>query len=638
MKTYAASSRARTLVDPNLFLTDNELLDAKGTMLMDVESYPNYFEVGFMHYETGKWCFFELHDDTILQIDWIKYILSNFCVVGFNSLAYDIIVLSYAISHESIRPAQIKQLSNELITNNARSHEVQMQFMFTLFPCNHIDLIEVAPLSGSLKTYAARLHTPHLEDLPYHHETRLTREEKNHVRNYNYHDLFNTRLLCQELSPHLDLRAKFGSQYGKDFRSLSDAQLAEEIIATEIQKLTGKRPKKADYTKRIGEEFSYDPPSYIQFQTPELQELLRDIQSAVFEIGGTGHVIRPKEIENRRIVIGDNAYTVGMGGLHSVEKCMAALSTNSVLILDRDVTGYYPNMMLKNRFYPKHLGPVFLEALQIIVDRRTNAKRSGDDVTAGGLKIGSNGIFGKTSDPYSVVYDPKMMVQTTLTGQLSVLMAIEILTLRGFRVISGNTDGIVTMVEIERHAEFEALFKEWEQATNLETEETEYRALYAKDVNNYIAVKPDGKVKQKGVYSYNGSALNSPLSKNPVQLVCIDAVCALIQKGTPIETTIRDCTKIERFTSARLVAGGAQKDGRYLGKTVRWYYATGIKGHITYATNGHKVGLTDGAKPCMILPATLPTDIDYDRYVNDATEILEDIGYLTKRHLQFNLL
>lgn len=50
---------------------------------------------------------------------------------------------------------------------------------------------------------------------------------------------------------------------------------------------------------------------------------------------------------------------------------------------------------------------------------------------------------------------------------------------------------------------------EWEQKTGLNTEETEYKAIYSRDVNNYVAVKKDGKTKNKGAF-----ALGS-LSKNP---------------------------------------------------------------------------------------------------------------------------
>ena len=64
----------------------------------------------------------------------------------------------------------------------------------------------------------------------------------------------------------------------------------------------------------------------------------------------------------------------------------------------------------------------------------------------------------------------------------------------------------------------------------------------------------------------------------------------------------------------------------YVGKTVRWYYATGTDGCIVYAENGNKVPKTDGAKPCLDLPAVFPADIDYQWYIDEAKSILNDIG------------
>jgi hypothetical protein len=95
-------------------------------------------------------------------------------------------------------------------------------------------------------------------------------------------------------------------------------------------------------------------------------------------------------------------------------------------------------------------------------------------------------------------------------------------------------------------------------------------------VNNYIAVKPDGKIKTKGAYADAG------LMKNPTNAVCIDAVAAHITKGTPVEATIRACRDITKFITIRQVTGGAEKDGVYLGKAVRSYYAKGVKGAIHY--------------------------------------------------------
>jgi hypothetical protein len=616
------------------FYTTDELVALKrGVFVGDVESFDNYFLAAFKNIDSGKYVYFESVADQPIQTDWLQWMLDNFCVVGFNWLNYDLPIISIAISGKAT-VANLKQATVEIIENRQRPYDVVKSFDTFMYKNNCIDLFDVAPLTGSLKTYAARLHCPHMQDLPFHPDKVLTPEEIAITRTYCFNDLDNTELLLRELSPHLELRAALSQEFGKDLRSRSDAQLAQEIICTEIARIKGKAPPRVDFTKHVGNVFSYTAPAYVKFQNPEYNAILKEIQDAEIEIGPSGHVICPKSIEGRCFEIGGKRYAIGMGGLHSQEKSQALVATNFFRIIDRDVTGYYPNLILKNGFSDI---PGELEALQAIVDKRYKAKRSGDKVTADSLKIASNGTFGKKSDPFSPLYSPKNMVNTTLTGQLSLLMAIEALTLRKFIVASANTDGIVTLVVDKHYTAFVEVWKEWEQLTGLETEETEYRCLYARDVNNYIGFTVEGKKKVKGIYSEVGSALNSPLSKNPEALICADAVIAHIGKGVPIVDTITSCQDLRRFVTVRKVTGGGQKDGKYLGKTVRYYYAKNILGCIVACKSGNKVANTDGAKPCMTLPSKFPDDVDYSRYYDIAVGMLEDIGFQKRRNSQLTI-
>ena len=68
---------------------------------------------------------------------------------------------------------------------------------------------------------------------------------------------------------------------------------------------------------------------------------------------------------------------------------------------------------------------------QSIVKRRLEAKAKGDTVTADSLKITVNGSFGKFGSKYSFLYSPDLLINTTLTGQLTLLMLIEMITLAG---------------------------------------------------------------------------------------------------------------------------------------------------------------------------------------------------------------
>jgi len=535
---------------------------------------------------------------------------------------------------------QLKEASDKIIYQNKRPREMQEEYGIQIPNLNHVDLYEVAPLDASLKLYGGRLHCKTMRDLPYDPETVLDREQADNVIEYCCNDLEQTKLLLIELFPHIELRQDLGREYGRDFRSLSDAQVAEAIINGELQKVTGQYPRRPQTVEPI---CRYRVPKYLKYQTDQLKVALWKVEEAKFTVEENGSVSMPDDIKAIRLSIGKTIYKMGIGGLHSQEVSICHKADENTLLIDRDVRSYYPEIILNQGLFPKHLGTTFLYVYKTIVDKRLAAKKAGNKKVSEGLKIAINGIFGKLGNQYSSVYSPDLMLQVTLTGQLTLLLLIEAIELAGIPVVSGNTDGIVIKCPKQDYEKLSAIIADWESRTSFVTEETIYKAIYSRDVNNYIAVKeksdPTGKLlsdrigcKVKGVYSEVGSAQNSVLSKNPETLICSDAAQALITNGTPLADTIKGCKDIRRFVAVRTVKGGALKDGIYLGKAVRWYYAKNERGCIEYKLSGNKVAKTDNAKPLMVLPDVLPEDIDYAYYENVAKEMLFDVGYYVRPH------
>lgn len=335
----------------------------------------------------------------------------------------------------------------------------------------------------------------------------------------------------------------------------------------------------------------------------------------------------PESLSEAEIRINDGVYRLGIGGLHSSESSVAHLADDEYVLIDRDVTSYYPAIIIGQNLHPPQMGKAFQQVYKRIVARRIEAKRVGNKVEADSLKITINGSFGKFGSKWSALFAPQLMIQTTITGQLSLLMLIEALELEGIQVVSANTDGIVIKCRRSDLDFCHEIIRWWERRTGYQTEETEYRALYSRDVNNYIAIKPDGSVKRKGAYADPG------MMKNPSNVVCSDAVVAFLRDGTPINKFIRQCDDIRKFVTVRTVQGGAlDQQGNYLGKAIRWYYSTEVEGVITYAQptakgTYKKVSRTDGARPLMTLPDEFPKDVDYQWYINEARSILVDVGY-----------
>lgn len=596
----------------------------KEPLLFDIEVFQNYFLVVFTSYVSGKSFFLEMREGEFFDSYRVKWVVENFLLVGFNSNSYDLPILTLAC--EGFSCSKLKEASDSLIVSQVKSWQLLRANKVELLLANHIDLIEVAPLQGSLKLYAGRLHVPKMQDLPFSPNSVLTEAKIKIVRYYCFNDTQNTAYLYRELQPVLGLRIEMSKTYGVDLRSKSDAQIAESVISHELTRRSyGVRPSKPNL-ETLASSFQYKVPEFVSFELPQLQEALKLISQSSFVIGESGYCDLPDALKNYRIQIGNSTYKLGLGGLHSEEVSVYHCSDSETKIVDRDVTSYYPSIILNQELRPQHLGEGFLEVYRSIVEERKLAKKNKDKIRADMLKIVVNGSFGKFGNRYSILYAPDLLIQTTMTGQLCLLMLIERLELLGATVISANTDGVIYKFRRDQEERFARVVAKWEEDTNFQTEETVYLGVFSRDVNNYIAIKEDLKAKVKGEFSERGSAGDSVLSKNPQNLVCNDAVINFLAKGVPVSKTVRSCKDVRRFVSVRNVTGGAVKVPQYLGKTIRFYYAEGEKGEIVYAKNGHLVPESKGARPLMTLPPELPPDVDFGRYERIANEMLKSLG------------
>jgi hypothetical protein len=197
-------------------------------------------------------------------------------------------------------------------------------------------------------------------------------------------------------------------------------------------------------------------------------------------------------------------------------------------------------------------------------------------------------------------------------------MLIEKMTLAGGAVYSANTDGVNVLFDKSIEADIFSVQFDWELTTGYELEFTEYKAVYSRDVNNYIAIKNDG-VKGKGAFAIGG------LMKNPSNNICIEAVIDYLVNDNDIVLFIENSDDITKFLTVKTVSGGAVFRGEEVGKAIRFYHSTDGD-TINYKKNGNKVPTSDGCKPLMDLPVEFPCDVDKNWYINEAVKILNLIG------------
>lgn len=586
--------------------------------------------------------------------------------VGFNSENFDRPLISAAImGHDE---ENLKIIATHIIEDGMRSWQTYREFQLDFIEYDHIDLIETAPgVMISLKTYMGRMGYPTLQDMPFHHDHDLAPQDEPVVEKYCINDCGGTAELFKRLKVELDLRVELGERYDLELRSKSDAQVAEAIL----KKQMGINVKRDTY---VPLSVSYTAPDFIKTKNPVLQELIEHTEGHAFPINrANGSPIEADWMEEP-IQIGNGIYKYGLGGLHSQhDKNFYAEASDELMISDFDVGSYYPSIMLKCGMVPNfggNRGELFLEEYRKIYEERLAAKAAGNKRVANSLKICLNGTFGKLGSIYSAFYSPDLLIAVTITGQLNLLCLIDELTrLKGVVVYSANTDGLMVGYPPGKRDKVLKVFAANAKRTGFEYEETPYRKVAMKDVNNYFAIGVDGKVKKKGIYATNDPTDNALyLMKNPTMDVCSFAVAEHLVSGKPVHEYIYECADMTKFVEIRNVKGGGiqhkemvevddwvgeprnwrrphwpgtkksetrvsrpkpvweGRGGTPFGRVARWYMTTQDIPPISYVSSGNKVAGTDGAKLCMELPAKPPKDLNYQWYVDEAHRILKDVG------------
>lgn len=540
---------------------------AKPVRAVDVETYRNYFLVKFYDVHTKQFFSLEFYEGKPLNVAAMLLFLRSGTNVTFNGLNYDLVMISAAATGRFTND-MLKNLSDYIITTKPSPQPwmVARDWGFELLDIDHIDLMNVAPGQASLKIYGGRLHCKKMQDLPYKPDRILTRAEMIEVERYCGNDLITTADLYFAVTEDLATRVELGEQYGLDVRSKSDAQIAEAAFR-KLLGLDGRAARAIVDQAQLppGHAIRYVGAPFLSFQTPELQAAYKMVLETSYILDKGGKPQMPESFKDYKIRIGDGAYTLGIGGLHSTEKSAAHRAGNGWKLVDVDVVSYYPKIISILRMFPRQLGPVFLKIFDGWIEVRISYKTAGNKKKAATFKIKINGTYGKTGSRHSILFAPDLMLRTTLTGQFSLLMLIEMLHLQGIAVVSANTDGVVIKCRDEQVDLRDRIVKQWEAATGFETEANEYVGLFSANVNNYLAFKPaytDKKgvhhpisVKAKGWYADDPI---SRLAKNPTNQICVDAVKEYIINGTPLEQTIRRCDDIRKFVTVRAVQGGGE--------------------------------------------------------------------------------
>lgn len=488
---------------------ENQMSNSSPYYCFDLETFPNCFLF------SGKWRgsgqkidVFEIssrRNDKQKLLSFLNFLKdSNALMVGFNNLGFDYPIIDNLLNEPYTFDAlKAYQQAQKIIDSQHGSNRSAFAISFKnrkvpqldLWKMNHFDN---ASKTTSLKVLECAMRSQSVEDLPFPVGTILTPAQIDELIKYNIHDITETEKFLDICQSAIDMRIDLlltGTLFG-DVLNYSDVKIGEQYLVKKIGRekcYSGPKPRQ---TIRSEVHFRNIILPKIEFQTFTCHEVLEWFRSLVI------YPLRKGGNPNKKIVnFGGLEFHFGLGGVHASAVSKVFHSDETYVIKDIDVSGMYPAVAIANDMAPEHLGKDFVHAYkQIPIERKQYKKGTTRNKV---LKLSANGVYGKSNDIYSCFYDPQYTFSTTVNGQLQALQLVERLcTIPGLELIQANTDGITARIPRNLLWAFDHHKKEWESDTKLELEEVEYKSMWVRDVNNYVALKSDGSVKLKGAYWY----------------------------------------------------------------------------------------------------------------------------------------
>lgn len=538
--------------------------------------------------------------------------MGEYSTIGYNSHNLDLAILTLIINGFNIEQINKKLKINANSISYSRLKGINI-FDFN----NHIDMLEVMPNKKyPLEFFAARIGFNNIKTISSNSDRIIKEHENKNTLNLIFNELEMKFEIYKEIEEKIKLRVEIQKEFKtEDLRSKSDAQITE-IIFKNYLKVNNINIKK----NKTAQKFKYEIPNFIKFKSDELNNLLLSLKNAEFNVID-GKIIPPNSLV-KEVSFWGRFYKIGMGGLHSRERNLSIKKESWEKLFEADVESYYPLIISKLGIYPEQLGEKFLELYLYLIKKRLIAKHNDDQVKDSLYKIIINGVFGKFGNKYSTLYSPKMLIQTTITGQLLLFMLMEGVYQEGGSILSVNTDGIVVKCRNKDANKINQSFKNWMKKTGLNLSFEKYDNLLCENVNNYIAIKNDLKLKSKGYYA------NESLSKSPSNQICVDAVNDYLLHSVNIKDTILKCRNINKFITLRYSKDGTKQNGKFQGNTIRFYKST--NGTSIYSTNGIKISNSDDSK-IELKFNNFPNDVDYKFYINETYKILENLGFSNRK-------
>lgn len=558
-----------------------------------------------------------------------------FC--GYNNIHYDNPIINYIIAnreelltlHYSDICYRIDNLSKEIISSeegNTSWHK--WKYMVYFDTLDLLTMLYSQKLRVGLKEMQVTMQYHNVQEYEGDFTKPIPVSEIDNLYKYNLNDVESTEELLYRCKSDIDLRLAIEDEYGVKVLNKDGVNIGMKIITHKYLEKTGLTWNQIKDLRSPCDmiDLSKVILSIVKFDSPFLQSILSEVKSQTVSPGRKGY--------EKHFLFDNLEWTIGVGGLHTVNNPEAIVPDEGWIISDVDVASLYPSMIIEHKFYPPHLGNEFLEVYSDIKRERIEAKHAGNKVKDQTLKLALNGLSGNLQNEHNFCYSPFTVLQIRMNGQLMLLMLAEKLVQIGCKILQGNTDGLFVLRRLSDDEKFKQVCKEWETYTSLVLEEDQFEAFYQFAINDYLAVgKGYNETHNEKLLKKKGLFIDTVrLGKGMNAMIIPEAINKHLADKIPIRETIYNCKDLNKFVTYQKVSKSfsVEYNNQLISHINRYYISRNgynlFKCKIEQGKRTNYISLLKGYGVKVVnnfnLIKDFPKDIDYQYYIAEASKIV----------------
>ena len=530
----------------------------------------------------------------------------NTIYVGYNIRGYDQWIYKAILA--GFNPYDMNE---HIITNNKKGHEFSN--VLRNFPLVFYD---VAQFGASLKQLEAMQgHSIYESEVDFRLDRKLTQAEIDETIKYCRNDVEETMNVFLKVKSDFDVQLELINEFKLPISAVSktQTQLTAEILGAKRRECT--------------DEFNLSFPKYLN-KIKKYRNIVTWFKQFKTDKNFTDE--QKKELYKNKLecFVAGAPHVFGWGGLHGAKPKYYGTG----YYLHIDVSQYYPSLTVTHNYFSRATSEEGKQRYDMMRRESIRLKKYPELANKrAGYKLCNNKAYGAMKDIYNALYDPLMANNICVTGQLALLLLIEMLEPH-CELIQSNTDGLIVRLDnLDKYELIDDICYEWECMTRVSLAfDPIITKIYQKDVNNYVFINEDDEVECKGAYVKKLNPLDYDLP------IVNKALKEYMIHGTPVESTVNSCDDLIEYQ--KIVKLSSKYDSvmhnmnKYTHKCYRVFASkSSTDGMIYKCRDGKSDKFANTPEKCFlengdIRGMKVPAKLDKGYYINLAYDRLEQYG------------